>query len=75
VLELEGEVYNEQILLGNYAGNVYIHVDGVEWGSLFFYREGEQIRIGLGQYDDETDQWEFRDQLTHPVYDASNPRP
>ena len=54
--------------LGAYGGNLYIFVDGVEYGSLFFVEHDGRIEIELGQYRDEPSQeWEATNPLTEPV--------
>lgn len=59
--------------LAAYGGNLYIKVDGEEWGSLWFtgfgaeYDEFGSPRIELGQYDNGTEMWETRNPLIVPV--------
>lgn len=67
-IEIEdAEVDETMVHLGPYAGNVYLYVDEEEWGSLYFYMKDGKLRIGLGQYDADADEWVFRSELTHPV--------
>lgn len=48
------------------GGNVYLYVDGVEFGSIFVHKayDGQQFtdetQISLGQYDDGSEEWEER---------------
>lgn len=44
--------------LHHYNGNVYLHIDGQEYGSLFIYAVGGRPRIELGQFLPEAQQWE-----------------
>lgn len=59
--------------LASFGGNLYIHVDGDEWGSLWFtgfgaeYDEFGSPRIELGQFDHGTEMWETRNPLTTTV--------
>lgn len=60
--------YFEEGDLGSTAGNLYILLDGVEWGSLFFYRrEDGTMTVALGQFSPDTSEWEEAGELTHPV--------
>ncbi len=62
ILELDG------LEFGDYDGNLYIFIDGKEYGSLHF-SEGEdgKPKVTLGQYDDASEEWQSRNPLTHPV--------
>ncbi len=53
--------------LAAYGGNLYLHLDGQEYGSLFFYVTGGRPRIELGQFQPETQQWEPANPLTSTV--------
>jgi len=44
--------------LSAYGGNLYLHIDGHEYGSLFFYTVDGKPRIELGQFTPATQQWE-----------------
>jgi hypothetical protein len=44
--------------LAAYGGNIYLHVDGIEYGQLFFYTVDGQPRIELGQFIPTAQQWE-----------------
>lgn len=60
--------YYDEGDLGAYGGNLYIFVDGVEYGSLFFVERDGRIAIELGQYREEPSQeWEATNPLTEPV--------
>ena len=58
--------------LGFTAGNLYLVVDGEEWGSLYFHAgSGERPggpTITLGQYDAWSENWEARNPLDDKVY-------
>lgn len=49
------------------GGNLYIFIDGQEYGSLYFYGERGEPRIMLGQFAAEEDEWVDRNPLTGPV--------
>ncbi len=41
-----------------YSGNVYLHIDGREYGSLFIHRGPDGApQISLGQYQDDAEEW------------------
>lgn len=52
------------------GGNVYLYVDGVEYGSIFVHKkwDGQQYtdetRISLGQYDDDAQEWVERSSIS-----------
>lgn len=46
-------------------GNIYIYVDGAEYGSLFFHRDDDgRVVVSLGQYDGDAEQWVPRNPVT-----------
>lgn len=47
------------------GGNLYLHIDGKEFGSLFITYDGEDgvPTITLGQFDPETQDWETRAEI------------
>lgn len=49
------------------SGNLYIELDGVEYGSLFIMIEDGRPTITLGQFDYATEDWEERNPLVNPV--------
>lgn len=51
------------------GGNLYLHLDGEEYGSLFINPNDDtgQPEIALGQFDGETQDWEYRARLTETV--------
>lgn len=49
------------------GGNLYLFIDGEEWGSLFFHMVDGKLRIELGQFDFETGDWESKSRLTKSV--------
>lgn len=51
------------------GGNLTLHIDGVEYGQLFFYTENGQPRIELGQYHPGAQGWEPANPLTTSVPD------
>jgi hypothetical protein len=53
--------------LAHTGGNLYLYVDGVEWGSLFFHAPEGNLTITLGQYDSKTGDWRKRAALVRPV--------
>lgn len=55
--------------LGSYGGNLYLRIDGQEYGSLFFYTVDGNVRIELGQFLPEPQQWEPVNPLTTTVAD------
>lgn len=58
--------------LGVTGGNLYLYLDGVEYGSLFFFRrEDGTVTITLGQLDLQTQEWEERNPLVRPVDDTT----
>lgn len=62
--------------LSTTGGNLYIEIDGKEWGSLFFHTDADgRLVIELGQYDRSMEQWETRNPLTVPVDDTDTPAP
>ena len=46
--------------IGAYAGNIYLYVDGREYGSLFIYHDDQGPVIELGQFDETADEWVTR---------------
>ncbi len=68
-----GPGYYSEGDLGAYGGNLYLFIDGVEYGSLFFVERDGRITIELGQYRDEPNQeWEPTNPLAVPV-DGAGP--
>lgn len=59
--------YFEQGDLSSTAGNLYLHVDGQEWGSLFFYMQGDTLTITLGQHDPQDWDWVETNPITKAV--------
>lgn len=53
--------------LAAYGGNLYMHIDGQEYGSLFFYTVAGKARVELGQFLPEVQQWESVNPLTSTV--------
>lgn len=49
------------------GGNLYLNIDGVEWGSVWFDTEAGTLRIMLGQFDLDEQWWAERNPLTHPT--------
>lgn len=49
------------------GGNLYIFIDGQEWGSLYFNMQDGQPSVRLGQYDHASDEWKELSKLTRPV--------
>ena len=71
--ERGGRSYYSEGDLGAYSGNLYVFIDGIEYGSLFFIERDGRINIELGQYRDEPNQeWEPTNPLIDPV-DATGP--
>jgi hypothetical protein len=48
-------------------GNIYLIVDGVEWGSLFLVVNNGKLEISLGQYNVVSGDWDEATPLKHPV--------
>lgn len=46
--------------IGAYAGNIYLYVDGREYGSLFIHHDDQGPIIELGQFDETSDEWVTR---------------
>lgn len=59
--------------LAPFAGNLYIRVDGDEWGSLYFWARNDKPSLSLGQYDAWSEQWEDRTPLTDSVEGGRDP--
>lgn len=60
--------YFEEGDLGSTAGNLYLGLDGKEYGSLFFYRENDgTVTITLGAFDFAKQEWDEKNPLTAPV--------
>jgi hypothetical protein len=54
--------------LGATGGNIYINIDGKEYGSLFFYREADgTVSVTLGAFDPDTQGWENKNPLRGPI--------
>lgn len=49
------------------GGNLYLNVDGKEYGSVFFFVRNGNLTITLGQFDDDAQEWVERVTLDHPV--------
>lgn len=63
-------VYFDRGDLAAVAGNLYLFIDGKEYGSLFFHRtrdEGGEVAVELGQFDATEQQWVSRNPLTRPA--------
>lgn len=44
--------------LSMYGGNLYVHIDGVEVGSLWFHRDDDgQVIVTFGSFDPASGQW------------------
>ena len=43
--------------LAGYGGNLYLFADGVEIGSLFFHTVDGRLRVALGQFDPQEQEW------------------
>lgn len=60
--------YLESGDLGGTFGNLYLAIDGKEHGSLFFHVDREdRLVIELGQFSDDTGEWEPRNPILVPV--------
>lgn len=58
--------------LGGTVGNLYIFIDGVECGSLFFYRDAKGDSVSLGTYTGEPEwDWEPKATIYAPTEDES----
>lgn len=53
--------------LAAYGGNLYLYLDGQEYGSLFFYTVDGKPRTELGQFRPEPQQWESVNLLVSTV--------
>lgn len=53
------------------SGNLYLYVDGIEYGSLLVAWVDGQPVLALGQYDDETQDWQERAVLDRPAGGAA----
>jgi hypothetical protein len=53
--------------LAESTGNLYLYVDGVEFGSLFFHADDAPLEISLGQYDHQQEDWVERSRLVRSV--------
>lgn len=53
--------------LAAFGGNLYLRLDGQEYGSLFIYTVDGKARIELGQYLPEANQWESVNPLVSTV--------
>ena len=49
------------------SGNLYLYVDGIEYGSLLIEWIEGKPSIHLGQYDDQTEDWEPRNPIRRPA--------
>lgn len=49
--------------LAHYGNNLYIELDGREFGSLWLHDEDGEPVLSLGQYDEDTQGWEPRNDL------------
>lgn len=49
------------------SGNLYLYVDGVEYGSLLLTWSDGQPQITLGRYDEDTEDWQPTNPVTDPV--------
>lgn len=50
------------------SGNLYLYLDGKEYGSLFFFRRKDgTVTITLGQFDADKQEWVEKAELDHPV--------
>lgn len=57
------------------GGNLYISIDGKEYGSLFFFREADgTVSVTLGAFDPDEQGWEEKNPLRGP-WDATLPPP
>lgn len=53
--------------LAGTSGNLYVFINGVEYGSLFFHRFVEKDSVSLGAYSDETEWWEPKATIYEPI--------
>lgn len=53
--------------LADYGGNLYLYVDGVELGSLFFFAENGRMTVTLGRLDVESGEWVEANPIGHPT--------
>ena len=59
--------------LGGTVGNLYIFIDGVECGSLFFYRDAKGDSVSLGTYTGEPEwDWEPKATIYAPTEDKED---
>lgn len=65
----EGVGFFDDADFAAYGGNIYLHIDGVEYGQLFFYTVDGKPRIELGQFIPAAQQWEPVNPLTTSVPD------
>ena len=66
-LPTSNDGYVEEGDLGLSGGNLYIIIDGKEYGSLWFHERDGQPEIALGQFVDEALMWDERNPITEPV--------
>lgn len=60
--------YVEEGDLGLSGGNLYIVIDGKEYGSLWFHERDGQPEIALGQFiAEDQHMWDERNPITEPV--------
>lgn len=59
--------------IGAYAGNIYLYVDGREYGSLFIHHDEHGPIIELGQFDETADEWVTRAALRALPTDVALP--
>ena len=52
LVETEGE-------LEATGGNLYLYIDGIEVGSLWFHRNGDNVSVTLGAFSEATQGWEY----------------
>ena len=65
--------YVEEGDLGLSGGNLYIVIDGKEYGSLFFMQEDGKPTVTLGQYDERYMCWVEHNPITDPMkYDTES---
>lgn len=43
--------------LGHYCGNLYLHIDGHEYGSLYITHNAGRPVITLGRFDEDAEEW------------------
>ncbi len=65
--DTEGHGFYDDGDLAAYGGNLYLYLDGQEYGSLFFYTVDGKPRIELGQFRPEPQQWESVNPLVSTV--------